>query len=76
MNLWPVIGCLVAENGLAVYLLAVMFKANITLPSVYLSQKWVTGGINIHYTPNDAISGNILIVHSSSVELLQRMFGA
>lgn len=53
------IGWLVAENQLAVYLLAAMFKGNVTLPSVYLSQKWVSGGINIHYTENDEKSGNI-----------------
>lgn len=41
------------------YLLAAMFKGNVTLPSVYLSQKWVSGGINIHYTENDEKPGNI-----------------
>ena len=43
-----------------------------------LSQKWVSGGINIHYTPNDAISGNIrlLTVHSSSEEPLQCTYKA
>ena len=73
MNLCAVIGWFVAESHLAAYLLAVLFKGNVTLPSVYLRQKWVSSGINIHYTPNDAISGNILLltVHSSSVELLQ-----
>lgn len=41
------------------HLLAAMFKGNVTLPSVYLSQKWVSGGINIHYTENDEKPGNI-----------------
>lgn len=36
------------ENQLAAYLLAAMFKANVRLPPVTLSQKWVSGHINIH----------------------------
>lgn len=68
------IGWFAAASQLAAYLLALMFKGNVTLPSVYLRQKWVRGGINIHYTPNDAISGNIpvLTVRSLSVEQLLR----
>lgn len=57
-----VIGWLAAESQLAAYLLAVLFRGNVTLPSVHLSQKWVSGGVNILYTPNDAISGNILLL--------------
>lgn len=53
------IGWFVGESQLAVHLLAAMFKGNVTLPSVYLSQKWVSGGINIHYTKNDEKPGNI-----------------
>lgn len=67
---------MVAESHLAAYLLAVLFKGNLTLPLVYLSQKWVSGGINIHYTPNDEISGNVflLTVHLSLAELLQNIY--
>lgn len=48
-----------SESAGCVYLLAPMFKGNVTLPSVDLSQKWVSGGINIHYTENEEESGNI-----------------
>lgn len=47
------------ESAGCVYLLAPMFKGNVTLPSVDLSQKWVSGGINIHYTENEEECGNI-----------------
>lgn len=50
-------------------------KGNLTLPLVYLSQKWVSAGINIHYKPNDEISVNIflLTVPLSLGELLQNI---
>lgn len=35
------------ENQLAANLLAAMFKANVTLAAVTLSQKWVSGSISI-----------------------------
>lgn len=41
------------ENQLAAYLLAAMFKANVRLPPVTLSQKWVSGHINIHLSEKD-----------------------
>lgn len=41
------------ENQLAAYLLAAMFTANARLPPVTLSQKWVSGHINIHCSEKD-----------------------
>lgn len=74
MNPCAVIGCFVAQSH--VYLLAALFKGNVTLPSVSISQKWVSGGIYIHCTPNDEITRNILLrpVHSPSDKLQQSLF--
>lgn len=48
------------ESQLAAYLLAAMFKANVRLPPVTLSQKWVSGHINIHCSEKDEKSECVL----------------
>lgn len=50
------------DNELAAHLLAAMFKANVTLPPVMLSQKWVSGRINIHCSEKDDKSEYVLTV--------------